>query len=136
MGLEKSFKKIIDRRRQEIVDKKTKNIRDVSSKKENGKESCYHVLQCESLTFLKQSNSDEKYFILERWKRIEIIGTPAAKNLKVGDIEYRLCYYIMSRKPETKTPDRWIYGQYSPMISHEDLFKLIELAKSEKTIET
>ena len=132
--LEESFLKLIERRRNEIKEGKTKQIRDVSSKRIDGKDTCYHVMKCEGITFLKQSNSNEKYHIIERWRRIEIVGNPASKELKVGDIEYRFCYYIVSRKPETRRSATWIYGQYSPMISHEDFFNLIELAKAENTI--
>lgn len=132
-ALQESFLKLMEKNRRT---NKTKSIRDIGSKKTEGKEGCVHKFKCEKFTYLQQGNNPEKYFILERWNRINMIGSPQNKQLKIGDIEYRIAYYIVSRKPETKRKGKWVFGQYSPIIGHEDLFKLINLAKLEKTIVT
>lgn len=133
MYLRESFQKLLEKKR---LLNKIKSVRDIGSKKINGKETCIHKYRCEKFTYLQQSNNPEKFFILERWNRISIVGIPQNKQFKIGDIEYRIAYYILSRKPETKRKGEWVFGQYSPLIGPEDLFNLIELAKFEKTIST
>ena len=130
----KSFLLLMEKKQRDIEKNKLKIIRDIASEKINGEETCSHTFKCESFSFLQQSNSPEKYFVIERWRRIKIIGEPASKDLKEGDIEYRISYYIISRKPSSLKKGQWVFGQYSPMIGHQDLFALLDLAKSEKTI--
>ena len=129
-----AFKFLMNKKQKDIDAGKIKTIRDISSQIINGKQTCTHEFKCEKFTYMQQGNSKEKYFILERWNRIKINGKPAGEELKVGDIEYRFSYYIISRKPNSKRDEKWMFGQFSPLIGHEDLFSLLELAKFEKTI--
>ena len=116
------------KKKQKKVDKKIKTvIRDISNK---GK----HSFICDRFIHLQQSNSPEKYFIFERLVRAEIIGTTSAENLKTGDIEYRISYYIISRKENSQTPEKWIFGQFAPMIPAQDFEKLIQKARDEGVI--
>ncbi len=55
-----------------------------------------HRYQREHWTFMRQSNIEEKVFLMERLKRIEIEGE-IAHPVKIGDIEYRIGYYIIAK---------------------------------------
>lgn len=63
---------------------------------------------------------------------MKIHGETAHKDLKVGDIEYRFGYYIVGQIGRAK--DRWVWGQFCPMIPAEDLKKLMEKARREGTV--
>ena len=132
--IKERLQELLNRQTQLINSKKERNIRDISSEKINGKQTCYHVFNLKKFTYLQQSNSPEKIFFFEKWKRVDIVGTPASDQLKVGDIEYRICYYIVSKKPQTQKKNRWVFGQFCPMIPQSDYKTLIKKAKNENVI--
>ena len=82
---------------------------------------------------MKQHNLPEKVFIIERLRKEECDGKIAyANSWRVGDIEYRICYYIISQFGKTK--GKWVWGQFCPFIPQVDFNKLINKAKKEGTI--
>jgi hypothetical protein len=91
-----------------------------------------HTLIREAWTFMPQSNLDEKVFLIERLKREKIEGKTAHPSVKIGDIEYRIAYYIIAKNG--KNEGKWAWGQFCPLIPQEDFNKLIEKAKKEGTI--
>lgn len=86
----------------------------------------------EAWTFYQQSNLDKKVFIIERLRKDQKQGSIAYKNWKKGDIEYRIGYYIVGQIGRAK--DRWIWGQFCPLIPQNDFNGLIDKAKKEKVI--
>lgn len=87
----------------------------------------------EAWTFFPQSNSKRKVFILERLKKEKFFGKLThGHNWKKGDIEYRLGYFIVGKIGRAK--NKWVWGQFCPLIPKNDFFKLIKKAKKEKTI--
>ncbi|MBM3208926.1 hypothetical protein FJZ40_01395 [Candidatus Shapirobacteria bacterium] len=87
----------------------------------------------EAWTFMLQSNLNEKVLFIERLRKEGLEGKIARRyQWKKGDIEYRIGYYIVGRIGRAK--GRWVWGQFCPLIPAEDLKKLLEKAKKEKTI--
>ena len=83
----------------------------------------------EAVTFMPQTNYDQKVFVVERMRLERVEGSQLrSSGAKVGDREYRFGYYIVSRS------DNWWWGQYAPFIPIEDLQPLLDLAKAEGTI--
>lgn len=99
--------------------------------KDIGRKGKYHFIR-EAWTFMVQHNLKNKVFILERLRRSEILGETSHKNLKIGDIEYRFGYYIVGKIGRAK--DRWVWGQFCPMIPDKDFNRLLEKAKKEGTL--
>lgn len=91
-----------------------------------------HLFIREAWTFMPQHNLDEKVFLIERLKREKIEGKTAHPSVKIGDIEYRIAYYIIAKNGKTK--GKWAWGQFCPFIPQKDFNKLIEKAKKEGTI--
>ncbi|MCX6816836.1 MAG: hypothetical protein NTZ93_03155 [Candidatus Beckwithbacteria bacterium] len=91
-----------------------------------------HYFIREAWTFLAQSNLKEKVFVIERLRKESTIGKLAYDNWKKGDIEYRIGYYIVGRVGRAK--GKWIWGQFCPMIPQNDLGKLLDKARKERTI--
>jgi len=80
-------------------------------------------------TFMPQFNLDEKVFVIKRLRREKYEGqTEGQKQWGKGDIEYRFGYYIVGKIGRAK--ERWVWGQYCPLIPQEDLNK----AKQEGTL--
>jgi len=91
------------------------------------------VFKKEAWTFLVQHNLPQKVFIIERLRKEKYEGRNAyPKSWKVGDIEYRICYYIVGKNGKAK--NKWVWGQFCPLIPHKDFDKLIKKAKKEGTI--
>lgn len=87
----------------------------------------------EAWTFMVQSNLDEKVFCIERLVKTKQTGKLVhKKSFKIGDIEYRIGYYIVGKNGIKK--NRWTWGQSCPMIPKKDLNRLIAKAKKEKVI--
>jgi hypothetical protein len=100
--------------------------------KDIGREGKMHFIR-EAWTFLPQSNLKDKVFIFERLRKEKFSGKLSyQKNWKKNDIEYRIGYYIVGKI--RKANNRWIWGQFCPIIPHKDLIKLLNKAKKEKTI--
>ena len=91
-----------------------------------------HFFVREAWTFLPQTNLPEKVFVLERLRKESTEGNLSYSNWKKGDIEYRIGYFIKGQIGKAK--DRWIWGQYCPLIPQEDLNKLLNKARKEKTL--
>ncbi len=91
-----------------------------------------HLFKREASTFMPQSNLDEKVFLFERLMRKEMEGKIAHSSSKIGDIEYRIGYYIVAKNGKKK--GKWAWGQYCPLIPQDDLNKLMDKAKDEGTI--
>jgi hypothetical protein len=124
--LEKSLLELIERKKKKTSSKKSIKMKDIGRK-------AYHFFECEAFTYLRRDGAD-KCFFFERLRRIEVRGTKANPHTKVGDIEYRISYYIVGKNGNKK--DRWTFGQFCPTISVEDFPILIEKAKSEGIIVT
>ena len=86
----------------------------------------------EAWTFMVQYNLEEKIFIIERFKRIKIEKPVTHKKLKIGEIEYRLGYYMVGKNGNRK--GKWTWGESCPIIPQKDFDKLIKKAKKEGTI--
>lgn len=91
-----------------------------------------HFFVREAYTFLPQTDLAEKVFILERLRKESTEGSLAYSNWKKGDIEYRIGYFIKGQIGKAK--DRWIWGQYCPLIPQEDLIKLLNKARTDGTL--
>ena len=91
-----------------------------------------HFFIREAWTFLPQSDLAEKVFVIERLRKESTEGSLAYSNWRKGDIEYRIGYFIKGQIGRTK--DRWIWGQYCPLIPQDDLTKLLDKARSEGTL--
>ena len=81
----------------------------------------------QAATFMRQSNHPEKVFVFDRLRLIAKDG-PTKIGATVGDVEYRLGYYIVSRRQS------WAWGQFCPFIPHRDLALLLDLAHAEGTV--
>ena len=91
-----------------------------------------HYWKREAWTFMPQHNVPEKVFVIERLRRIRTEGKPTHRQVKLGDIEYRLGYYIVGKIGNRK--GKWTWGQFCPLIPQGDLQKLLDKAKTEGTI--
>ena len=94
---------------------------------------CYYVR--EAWTFLPQHNLEhDKVFVFERLRMERIEGGEIAfkSSWAEGNIEYRIGYYIRGKIKRAK--DKWVWGQYCPLIPHKDLLSLFLKAKTEKVI--
>ena len=90
-----------------LIIKDSGSIIDINGKHKNFKIGKYVTLE--------QSDYSEKIFVLQ-----EILFEDGRKELRLG-------YYIIGKKPRTR--DKWVWGQYCPLFSKQDLIKLIEKAK-------
>jgi hypothetical protein len=50
-----------------------------------------------------------------------------------GRIEFRLCYYMIARRPRMK--GKWAFGQFAPMMTPEELAKVFDIARKRGWIE-
>lgn len=120
--------KFIKRKKQQFRDDKDKLI----GMKDIGRKGRFYFIK-EAITLMIQSNLDRKVFIIERLRKEKIDGIIAHKSSnKIGDIEYRVGYYIVGKIGRAK--DRWIWGQFCPLIPKKDFDKLIKKAKEEGTV--
>jgi len=84
-------------------------------------------------TFMPQSDLDKhKVFVLERLERNLMNGKHGYNNMKIGDIEYRIGYYIVGKNGHLK--NKWAWGQSCPLIPLKDLKKLLTKAEKEGTL--
>ena len=83
-------------------------------------------------TFMPQTNLDKKVFVVERFVKEKKEGEHAYSGWQEGEIEYRFGYFIVGQIGRAK--DRWIWGQFCPIIPQEDLDSLLKKAKAEGTI--
>ncbi len=121
-----SFEKFIKRKDLEFKHEVEIKMKDIGRK---GKK----VFVREAWTFLPQHNNKDKVFLFERLRKLRYSGQLSyQKNWKRGDIEYRVGYFIVGKIGRAK--DRWVWGQFCPMIPESDLDKLFKKAKKDKVI--
>ena len=115
----------IERKTNEWERKKTAKTKDISR--------AYKIIwHREAFSFMKQTNYPEKVFVVERLRKEKFIEGKPGSHQKKGDIEYRLGYYIVGKIGRTK--DKWMWGQFCPLIPVDDYNRLIEKAKKENVI--
>jgi hypothetical protein len=79
-----------------------------------------------------------KIFIFERLRaqkpdgKVSYNTWESKKNAKYPNIEYRFGYFIIGKNG--KRAGRWTWGQFCPMIGHNDFINLIDLAHEEGVI--
>ncbi len=122
-----SVQKFIKRKNEQF-----KKEQELISMKDIGRKGRFYFKR-EAWTFLPQSNSKEKVFVLERLRKEKFTGKLANKKLwKEKDIEYRVGYFIVGKIGRAN--GRWIWGQFCPLIPRKDFLALIWKGKREKTI--
>ena len=92
----------------------------------------YHFWKKEAITLMKQSNYEEKVFVIERVKFVRTEGNIESKHRENSKVEYRIGYFIVGKIG--KRAGHWTWGQYCPFIPIEDFEKLIKRARDEGTI--
>lgn len=119
---------------EEFIEKKNSQfkINSVIKVKDIGRKgTCFFVR--EAWTFLVQSNLSEKVFIIERLRKELTKGKIIHQSSwNKGDIEYRIGYFIIGKIGKTR--ERWVWGQFCPLIPHQDLISLLDKAKKDGTI--
>jgi len=69
----------------------------------------------------------------EGWLLVEVEGVRAHEGgAQAGDVEYRFGYYIVGRIG--RAAHRWTWGQFSPLIPHPDLQRLLDKARADGTL--
>ena len=121
----------------EFITRKEKQFqKDLKAKKligmtDIGRQASHGYLR-EAWTFMQQSNLPNKVFIIERLRYAKLKGKAIHTDNQVGDIEYRVGYYIVGQFGRAK--DKWVWGQFCPLIPKKDFNKLIKKARGEETI--
>lgn len=119
------FSLILQKYRETKKDKYLKWLPDINRR------GSYGLLR-EAWVFVRQYNITEKLFIIERFRRVKIKTPVTHKKLKIGEIEYRIGYYMVGKNGTKK--NKWTWGESCPIIPGKDLNKLIKKAKKEKVI--
>jgi hypothetical protein len=87
----------------------------------------------EAWVFMPQSNYDKKVFLFERLRRDKYISNSNGKIMQEkGAVEYRIGYFIVGKVGRAN--QKWVWGQFCPLIPTEDFRKLIKKAEKEKII--
>ena len=86
----------------------------------------------EAWTFRQHSNNSAAILAIEKLHRIAIDGEPTNPDLPVGIVEYRLGYYIIGKNG--RAADRWVWGQFAPMMPGADLDALLKKARKDGTL--
>jgi len=120
-----SAAEFMDRKRDEFESKKIVKAKDIGRKG-------WLLFEREAYTFIQQSNLDEKVFLVERLRLKEIIGKAVHPSSKVGNVVYRIAYYIIAKNG--KRNGKWAWGQFCPFVPQDDFAKLMDKAKNEGTI--
>lgn len=122
-----TYQEFIDKKNEEFKKIAIRPFKDISRKGKQG-------FKREAWTFMVQHNLKDKVFVIERLRREEFIGENTHPDLKIGDIEYRLGYYIVGQIGKKK--NKWVWGQFCPLIPSEDFNRLLEKARTEGTLLT
>lgn len=120
-----TYQEFINRKNNDFKKTAPKPFKDIGRKGSQG-------FKREAWTFMVQHNLKNKVFIIERLKRVEFTGENTHPDLKIGDIEYRLGYYIVGQIGRAK--NKWVWGQFCPLIPSKDFNKLLEKARRERTL--
>lgn len=111
----KRYKKAIDKRTEQKKLRQCIDPKDIS-----GKGRRYFLIEdCE--VFPQKNMRGKKAFVIERLRLVHIkrpLLYPWAS--KVGQIEYRISYYIVTQRKATGNK-YWSFGQYCPLIPPEDI---------------
>lgn len=84
-------------------------------------------------TFQVQHDYRAKVLVIERIEFHHAEGTQAhAWDGGPGSVEYRLGYYTLGGYRSGR--NRWLWGQYSPMIPRQDFEELLSKARADGTI--
>lgn len=111
---------------------KEKKKRKLRKMKDIGRKGHHNYLRTH-WTFVKQHNNTQKVFVIERLELAEVRGTTVSVSVKdIGDIEYRIGYYIVGKNGNKK--GKWTWGQYCPMVPAKDLVHLFKKAVEEGTV--
>jgi len=125
-----SYKQFIERKEKQFEKDFEKDK--LIGMKDIGRKGRFYYIR-EAWTFMPQYNLKEKVFIIERLRLTKIKGVVIHGNLsKAGDIEYRFGYYIVGQNGRAK--DKWVWGQFCPLIPQKDFSKLTKKAKKEGTV--
>jgi hypothetical protein len=111
-----------------IARQKARGPREVKTKDIGRKGSLIWTIEAE--TYRGQTNYPLKVFVVQRLRLTEVRGDRLRAEIgaDLGDIEYRIGYYIVSGT------DKWWWGQYCPFIPKDDFEPLLEQARVEGTI--
>lgn len=109
----------------ELETKKPVGMKDI------GRKGRFYLMR-EAWTFLPQCNLKHKVFVLERLRHYKKEGVLAFGNWHKGGIEYRIGYFIVGKIGRVK--NKWIWGQFCPLLPQHDLMKLIDKARRERVI--
>jgi len=120
-----TYQEFINRKNEEFKKTALKPFKDISRK---GRQE----FKREAWTFMVQHNLKDKVFVIERLRREKFIGKATHPDLKIGDIEYRIGYYIVGKIGRNN--NKWVWGQFCPLIPVEDFNCLIEKARAEGTL--
>ncbi len=120
-----TYQKFIERKNKDFKNSKLIPLKDVGRK---GK----YFFKREDWTFLPQHNIKTKVFSIERLRLVQTEGETTHTKIKLGEVEYRIGYYIIGKIGRAK--DKWTWGQYCPIIPGSDLKKLLAKAKQEGTL--
>lgn len=72
---------------------------------------------------------------MQRLRSMGVTGRRAySGGARAGDVEYRFGYWMLGQIGRAR--GRWVWGQFSPMISERDLDGLLAKAKADRTIRT
>jgi hypothetical protein len=121
---------------QEFIKNKKRQFRENKDKligmKDIGRKGRFYFVK-EAITLMMQSNLNKKIFVIERLRKEKTEGIITHKSSnKIGDVEYRIGYYIVGKIGRAN--NKWIWGQFCPLIPKRDFDKLINKAKKEGTI--
>ncbi len=87
----------------------------------------------EAWTWHVQHNYSAKALLVERFRYAGLVGTQAFDGgPRIGDVEYRFGYWIVGRIG--RTAGQWRWGQFSPIVPHDDLKALLAKAREERTL--
>jgi hypothetical protein len=117
-----------------FIDLKDRTWRDEARSiqmKDRGRQGSY-TWKRQAWTFMQQGNMPDKVFVVERLERLSTVGRLTHTHHRIGDIEYRIGYFIVGRIGRAN--DRWVWGQFCPLIPAEDLEPLLAKARQEGTI--
>lgn len=120
-----TYQEFIERKNKEFFKDTLKPFKDIGRKGS-------HRFKREAWTFMVQHNLKNKVFVIERLRREEFIGQNSHSDLKIGDVEYRIGYWIVGKIGRANS--KWVWGQFCPLIPIEDFNPLIEKARKEGTI--
>jgi hypothetical protein len=86
------------------------------------------IWEVEAETCRQQSNYPKKVHFIQRLRFVALEGQELRPDAEVGDIQYRIGYYIVSAK------GKWWWAQFCLLIPETDLQPLLDQARAEGTL--